>query len=70
MTLHDLRDLGGLAEIAQTLKVPEFRVKRWIERRDSTNCPKPLRELKAAHLYSIREWRAWYALWQATRGVG
>jgi hypothetical protein len=67
--LHEVDDLVGVAEIAEALDVPIFRLKRWIERRDSTDCPKPLRPLKAGHVYSLREWRAWHRLWAATRGT-
>lgn len=62
-------DLVGIAELAEALDVPISRLKRWIERRDSTGCPEPLRELSAANIYSLREWRAWHALWRATRGT-
>lgn len=69
MRLHELNDLAGVAEIAEELGVPPSRLKRWIERRESTNCPLPLALLKAGHIYSRREWRAWHALWRATRGI-
>lgn len=60
-------DLAGVAEIARSLDVPRFRVKRWIERRGSTGCPAPVAPLSAGHVYSLTEWRAWYALWRVTR---
>lgn len=61
-------DLVGVFEVAEGLGVTIYRVKRWIERRNSTNCPKPLRRLKVGHIYSMAEWRGWYALWRITRG--
>lgn len=61
-------DLVGIPEIAEGLGVGIHRVRRWIERRESTRCPSPVRALKAGHIYSLREWRGWYALWRITRG--
>lgn len=63
-------DLGGIHEIAETLGVTLFRVKRWIERRDSVNSPRPVRILRAGHIYSLAEWQAWFALWRLTRNSG
>lgn len=61
-------DLGGVAEVAEFLGVTIFRVKRWIERRDTTNCPRPVRALKQGHLYRLTDWKGWFALWRITRG--
>lgn len=61
-------DIAGIAEIADALGVKTTRVKRWIERRYTTNCPMPVRELGVGYIYSLREWRAWFALWRVTRG--
>ena len=60
-------DLGGVAEVAADLGVPEPRVKRWIERRDVVNSPEPVKPLRGLRLYSITAWRAWYRDWLATR---
>src|SRR5688572_11930724 len=60
-------DLAGVAEIAAALGVSRARVKRWVERQMSTQCPEPVRVLACGHLYSLAEWRAWYALWRVTR---
>jgi len=68
-TYFDLYDdLVGVSEIAKNLNVTIYRVKRWIERRASTNCPRPVRVLRIGHIYSMTEWRAWFALWRITRG--
>lgn len=61
-------DLAGIAEIAQELDVSIHRVSRWIERRESTRCPAPVRRLKTGNVYSLADWRGWYALWRVTRG--
>lgn len=61
-------DLGGVHEIAALLGVSKDLVNRWIERRESTNCPKPVRLLNGARIFSLRQWQAWYALWKITRG--
>ena len=60
-------DLVGVTEVAAALGVSRTRVKRWIERRTSTQCPEPVRILRAGHLYRLADWRAWYALWRVTR---
>lgn len=61
-------DLGGIAEICEALGVKPHRVKRWIERRDATACPSPIRSLGIGNIYSIRDWKGWFALWRITRG--
>lgn len=60
-------DIVGVSEVAQGLDVSLIRVQRWIERREATNCPRPVRMIKAGHLYSMCEWRLWYTLWVSTR---
>lgn len=60
-------DLGGISEVAVALGVGIHRVKHWLERRDTVNCPQPVRELKMGHVYSIGEWQGWFKLWMATR---
>jgi hypothetical protein len=62
-------DLGGPWEISIMLGVQVSLVNRWIERRQSTGCPMPVRVLKTAHIYSMAEWRGWYAFWKATRSA-
>lgn len=61
-------DLAAVHEVAQALGVNVHRVRRWIERRAAVNCPQPVRELKGIHIYSLADWRGWYALWRVTRG--
>lgn len=61
-------DIVGQHEIAMALGVSVYRVKRWLERKEATNCPRPVRVINAGHLYSLREWMAWFALWKITRG--
>jgi len=61
-------DLAGLAEVAAALDVNIHRVRRWVDRRDSTNCPRPVRVLRSGNVYSIRDWQGWFALWRTTRG--
>ncbi len=61
-------DLGGIAEICDALGVSIYQMRRWIERRDTTNCPLPVRPLKQGNVYSINAWRGWFALWRITRG--
>lgn len=70
LSLDDVyADIVGAHEVAEALGVPKFRVNRWIERRDSTRCPNPVRELRGVKLYSLANWKGWYALWRVTRGA-
>lgn len=70
LTVGDVYDdLVGTWEIAEELGVPKRRVERWIERRASTGCPSPVRVLKMGFLYSMSDWRGWYALWKVTRAA-
>jgi hypothetical protein len=61
-------DLVGVAEVADGLGVGLYRVKRWIERREHVGCPNPVRTLRLGNVYSMQEWRGWFALWRVTRG--
>lgn len=66
---HMQADIVGVYEIAANLGVSRATVNRWIERRDSTSCPEPIVRLKTGHIYSLNEWKGWYAVWKVTRGV-
>lgn len=61
-------DLVGLWEVSQELGVPITSVRRWVEKRASTGAPAPVRPLHMGGVYSMHEWRAWWALWRITRG--
>lgn len=66
-------DVVGLQEVAEAFGVTPHCVRRWIERRASTNCPMPVKQLRMGHIWSMAEWRAWHRLWKATRkgnGIG
>lgn len=63
-------DLGSVQEIAEALGVTIHRVQRWIDRRSTTGCPLPVRELRYCNIYSIRQWKAWFALRKATGTFG
>lgn len=68
-TLEEMyADIAGTHEIAQDLGVPMRRVQRWVDRRDSTQCPMPIVRLKHQAIYSKTEFRGWYAVWKVTRG--
>ncbi len=60
-------DLVGQDEIARDLNVTRRRVRRWIDERATTGSPAPVRVLGLGRLYSLAEWRAWFALWKMTR---
>jgi len=61
-------DMVGLQEVAQELGVGMYRLKRWIDRRESTNCPRPVKKLGQGNLYSLADWKGWFAWWRVTRG--
>ncbi len=61
-------DLGGIAEVAETLGVPYDRVKAWLARHEAIDCPRPVRSLRAGHIYSLSAWKGWFLLWKMTRG--
>lgn len=60
-------DLGSVQEVSVALGVNVNTMRRWVERRRSTNCPVPLRKLAGINVYSIAEWKGWFALWRVTR---
>lgn len=61
-------DLTNLREVARELDVDLYRVYRWVERREKTGAPLPLRHLGQMDIYSMEEWKGWYARWARTRG--
>ncbi len=61
-------DLGGIQEVADELGVPIRRARNWVERRETTGCPEPVKPLKLGPIYSLRAWRSWHRLWRITRG--
>ncbi len=69
MTVQQLYDdIVGLSDIHKILGVKDFRVKRWVERRETVGCPKPIKRVGMTDLYSASEWQGWYAVWKVTRG--
>lgn len=63
-------DLTCLREVARELNVDQHRVYRWVERRARTGAPLPVRVLSGGmNIYSMEEWKGWYARWAKTRGT-
>jgi len=56
-----VRDLVGVAEIADTLGVPRTTVSMWAARRAASGFPAPLETLAMGPVYSMTAVRAWYA---------
>lgn len=56
-----VRDIVGVAEIAETLGVPRTTVSMWAHRRAQSGFPQPLEQLAMGPVYSLTEVRAWYA---------
>lgn len=65
-----LADVVGVFEVAKELGVPLSRVRRWIDRGETTQCPKPLKPLHMGYLYSMTAWRDWHIIWKITRAHG
>lgn len=61
-------DLVGTFEIAANLGVEHNNVKQWVRRRQSTGSPEPIVRLRRGAIYSLAEWKGWYAVWRVTRG--
>jgi hypothetical protein len=65
-TLKDIYDdLGTSTDVAAILDVTIWRMKQWQQRQEKIHCPLPIRRLGNADIYSIQEWRDWYARWCA-----
>ncbi len=64
-----LADIGGLMEVEEKLGVPRWQLRRWIERRDQTDCPKPIKVTAGMHLYSIYAWQVWLEDWEERERV-
>ncbi len=61
-------DLASVQEVADHLGVSTHRVKRWLYRQRATGCPGPVKKLTYVSLYSLAEWKGWFAIWKMTRG--
>ncbi len=58
-----IADLAGKDEILRDLDIGDARYRKWQERRDRINCPRPLRIIGGTRIYSLAEWRTWYGNW-------
>ena len=62
-----VRDLCCVVELAQRLNVPDKRLYRWIERRDSTGFPEPVYQYKSVAIYNFQDVEVWMRIWYQTR---
>jgi hypothetical protein len=63
-TLKDVYDdLGTKTDVAAVLDVTIWRMNMWLTRRERIHCPMPIRRLGAVDVYSISEWKVWFARW-------
>lgn len=63
-TLADIyADLGTLTDVAQALDIKYTRISMWQARKERVKPPKPVRSIARLDLYSIQEWRDWFAKW-------
>jgi len=58
-------DLGSRRDISRILNVTHFRVDWWLAHRTSVECPYPVRRLGHVDVYSMQEWKDWFARWLA-----
>lgn len=58
-------DLTSKENIPRALNVTEARLHNWIRRREEIKCPYPIKRLSGVDIYSMQEWRDWYARWEA-----
>lgn len=63
-TIQDVYDdLTNLEGIAKALGVTRTRVSMWISRRERIRSPEPVCTIGGTNIYSIEEWKSWYAAW-------
>lgn len=64
-------DLCGIHEVNTALGINSMgRIREWVKRREHTKCPDPVAKLACGHIYSMIEWRVWYAAWSEHVGSG
>lgn len=56
-------DVGAKREIIEALDIHKDRFSAWMVRREQIKLPKPVRVLSHTRLWSIQEWRDWFARW-------
>jgi hypothetical protein len=54
-------DMAARGDLAVALNVLPRRVAGWIANREKNGCPLPIRTFGPTDVYSIQEWREWYA---------
>lgn len=54
-------DLASRRDVAIALNINERRLADWLRRRDVHNCPRPVTRVGPTDVYSIQEWRDWFA---------
>jgi hypothetical protein len=56
-------DLGSKGDVARALNINLLRVDSWIRRREYNRCPQPVLRAGPTDVYSIQEWRDFFAEW-------
>lgn len=63
-TLADIYDdLASKSDICQALDIGVHRFVQWTMRRDRIGCPHPIKRIGPTDVYSLQEWKDWYARW-------
>ena len=62
-----VRNMCTLADAAERLAMPAFRLARWAERRKVTGFPEPMYQYKMTTIYHFPDIEQWIKLWYSTR---
>lgn len=67
-TLADVyNDMATREEVCEALNITTYRMARWLQRKEKTKPPLPIRTFASTHVYSIQEWRDWFANYLETQ---
>lgn len=63
-------DLGTIYDVAEAMDITKFRIQEWVHRRERIKSPLPVRVIGGRNIYSIQEWKDWFAHWSKDRRPG
>lgn len=70
-TLADIYDdLVSLEDLMREMNWARGRVVAWIHRRERLGCPLPIKRFCRTDVYSLQEWKDWYARFTAGKKPG
>ncbi len=56
-------DLAGRGDILRALDIGEPRFRKWLERAERIEIPRPLKRIGHTDVWSMTEWKTWYGRW-------